>query len=292
MAVAVIPAGSAERTTTINEYSDATKGVDDGYYTCVIQHGPGHDPPFSVDRCLVIIVDLCEDSGCGEKEICEPDYTKGTVECTCNYRCPDAFTLLCTNTCEIFWHECAMHERVCEDGVEREVASMGFCPNRVKPEIRKINQDIKAAIGEQVTLTSGLIQDGTPMATIHWVFYPEGGSPAFISARESHQFTVTEDSVGIYRITLMQCMDQTAAVHNEYRFAIISETDPPVTSTPTPTMDPGKLISPGYTCSAFPGGVIDDFNSRAHFYDLSCPHVLAADTVSYTHLTLPTSSPV
>jgi len=72
-------------------------------------------------------------------------------------------------------------------------------------------------------------------------------------------------------------MNETAAVHNEYRFAIIKEvTDPPVTSTPTPSI-PNPIASLGYTCTAFPGGVIDDFNSRAHFYDLSCTHVLAAD---------------
>lgn len=272
----------AERTTTISEYEDATKGVDDGFYTCFIRHGPRHEPAYSLDTCQVIIVDLCEDSGCGDKEICEPDYSTGTVECTCDYKCPFAFNALCTDTCEVFWHECAMEERVCQDGKERQVAHLGFCLNRVEPTIRDIDQEIEAELGEFVTLASGLIKDGTPMATIHWVFYPDNGEPSYLSVRENYRFQVTEDSVGTYRITLTHCMNTEAAVRNEYRFGIKRvTTSPPVeTTSPTPGYDLGELKlggPPGYTCSAFPGGVLEDFNSRAHFYDLSCTHILAAD---------------
>ena len=273
-------AGDAERTTVIQEYEDATKGRDDGFYTCVVFHGSGHDPVYSSDQCEVIIVDIClELANCTEDQTCVPDYETGTFECTCDYECPFIWDFLCSDTCEMFVHECAMNEQVCKDGIEREVANKGQCPNRVEPRIENIDKDIEKNLGELITLSSGLLEDGTPMATVHWVFYPEEGTPTYLSARENYQFTTTEDSVGIYRITLMQCMNQTSAVHNEYRFTILTVTDPPViTSTPTPTPeDPGPLTAIGYTCSAFPGGVIDDFNSRAHFYDLSCTHVLAAD---------------
>ena len=50
-------------------------------------------------------------------------------------------------------------------------------------------------------------------------------------------------------------------------------------TTPTPqlTLEVDDLTPTAYTCTAFPGGVIDDFNARSHFYDLTCTHILAAD---------------
>ena len=274
-------AGAARRTSSIYEYPDATKGVDDGFYTCVIMHGPTHDPVYSSAQCEVIIKDLCEeDSGCADNEICEPDYTTGTVECTCNYQCPQSFNVLCSDTCEMFWHECAMEQKICEDGRKREVGNIGFCPERVEPQIRDVDQDIEEELGNQVTLSSGLLQDGTPAALVQWTFYPASGSPVSLSARETYEFTVSEDTVGTYKITLMQCMDEANAVENVYRFGIkeVTTTVPVIeTTTPTPTPQIGELTTPGYTCSAFPGGIIEDFNSVPHFYDLSCTHILAAD---------------
>ena len=48
-------------------------------------------------------------------------------------------------------------------------------------------------------------------------------------------------------------------------------------TSPTQTSEVDDLTPTAYTCTAFPGGVIDDFNARSHFYDLTCTHILAAD---------------
>ena len=269
----------ADGTTTIKNYFDATVGVHDGDYTCVVYHGPEHEPAYSVDRCQVIIVDLCADSGCGDKEICEPDYSTGTVECTCKYDCEGMdMDVVCTTSCDIFWHECAMNEETCKDGIEREIMNKGFCPTIVNPKIREIDQEEEIAVeelGTVRTLHSGLMEDGTPSVHIQWVFHPESGEPVELSAREIYTLTLDENSAGTYKITIMQCMNQSEAFHNEYRLGIFQPPSTPPTSTPTAPPDDIKVR--GHTCSAFPGGVIEDFNSRPHFYDLSCTHVLAAD---------------
>ena len=263
-----------EKIIQAQEFEDATVGVHDGIYTCIVHH----EGSYSSKECEVVIKDLCEDSPCKEHEICDPDYSTGTVQCTCEYGCPMTFAAVCSSRCELFWNECALEEQTCIDGKEREVASNGFCPNRVKPEIRVIDEDIVAELGEKITLTSGLVQDGTPMVTIHWVFYPENGTPTYLSAREDYELTVTLEAAGIYRITLMQCMEEDSAVENEYRLTFPATTTPtPASSTSTPALEPNNLVAPRHVCSVFPGGVLDDFNSIAHYYDLSCTHILAAD---------------
>ena len=270
---------NAQKSEIFKEYKNATKGVDDGYYTCVVNHDSDHDPAYSIARCKVVIVDLCAESDCNEKEICEPDYETGTVECTCNYVCPLSFNLICSNTCELFPHECAMDAKSCEDGREREIQREGLCPAIVKPKIRKIDMDFEAYLNDPIILSSGLVEDGTPMAHVEWVFYPADGIgiPEYLDANETYAFTLNQDTIGTYRITLMHCMDKENAIRNEYRVALVSEpTTPAVTAAPTPEVDT-LTTTTAYTCTAYPGGVIDDFNARGHFYDLSCTHILAAD---------------
>lgn len=270
----------AERSTTINEYEDATLGVDDGIYTCVVQHGADYDPIYSVAECRVIIVDLCVEAGCDDVEVCEADYDAGTAECTCNYECPNVLDILCSDTCEVFWNECTMEEKVCVDKVARQRESDGFCPNREAPVFRDIDEDIVVSYGEEITLASGLVKDGTPWATVHWVFHPaDGSSPHYLSVRDLYELTVSPDTLGVYKITLMHCMDAEHAVRNEYRLALLIEptTPPPTTSPPPTTVDPGESNFPSHVCTAFPGGVIEDFNSHPNYYDLSCTHILAAD---------------
>ncbi|XP_063694835.1 uncharacterized protein LOC134826408 [Bolinopsis microptera] len=262
-----------ETTILIKEYQDATKGVHDGFYTCVVHH-LGR---WSTKECEVVIKDLCEDNECGEHKKCEPDYETGTVECTCDYKCPMVFNVLCSSTCEVFWHECAMEEQTCIDGKEREVLNSGFCPNKVDPVIRQIDQDIDAETGDTVNLSAGLISDGVPMVHISWVFYPENGLPTYLRGTENYEFTFSEETCGKYVATVMHCMNEEEAVVNEYRVRcpVKPTTQPYVTS--TAGADNLEIMEPRHVCSLLPGGVLEDFNSRAHFYDLSCTHVLAAD---------------
>ena len=116
-----------EKSTTINDYEDATKGEDDGYYTCVIYHGVDHEPTYSVDKCLVIIEDLCLKANCREDQICNADYDTGAATCECNAGCPFVFEPVCSNKCEQFLSECMMDVQICEDRIPREVASNNFC---------------------------------------------------------------------------------------------------------------------------------------------------------------------
>ena len=116
-----------EKSTTLSGYENATKGEDDGYYTCVIYHGLDYEPAYSVDKCLVIIEDLCLEANCREEQICEADYDAGTTTCHCDFKCPLEFKLLCSNTCESFFNKCAMEMEICKDGLPRDVAYDGFC---------------------------------------------------------------------------------------------------------------------------------------------------------------------
>lgn len=279
-------AGRSERTTTINEREDATKGVDDGWYTCVVYHGDdngGHGDLYSVARCEVIIVDLCADNECHEAEICSANYDTGEVACTCQYECPMSFDVLCSDTCEIYFNECAMEEQVCRDKIPRNIANKGFCPGKVDPEFRGVDQDIDgyAEEGQTITLHSGLVKDGTPLAHIQWVWYPLYGDPQILSAREEHVVVVSRETAGVYRIVLMHCMDSNTAVRNEYRinYPPHPTTAAPIESSTSSSVDNSvdNLVTLSHVCSVLPGGVIEDLNSHAHFYDLKCTHVLAAD---------------
>ena len=270
-----------DSTILIKEYQDATEGVNDGFYTCVVHH-PGR---WSVQKCEVVIKDLCEENECEEHKKCEPDYETGTVACTCDYKCPMVFNVLCSSTCEVFWHECAMEEQTCIDGKEREILNSGFCPNKVDPVIRQIDQDIDAETGDTVNLSAGLISEGVPMAHISWVLYPEDGHAEYLRGAENYEFTYSEETCGTYVATVMHCMNEEEAVVNEYRVKCpvkpttvpAPTTTPLVTSTVEPDTDNLEIMEPRHVCSLLPGGVLEDFNSEAHFYDLSCTHVLAAD---------------
>ena len=96
---------------------------------------------------------------------------------------------------------------------------MGFCAGTVKPVTRDIDMDIPAEAGEEVTLASGLIQDGTPQVSITWTFTPQGssGAPYIIPAHETHKFTLTKETAGTYVIRIVHCQDQAAAVQNRLR---------------------------------------------------------------------------
>ena len=252
------------RITTINEYENATIGVDDGDYTCYVIHGEPFKPVYSLAKCQVLIQDLCEDNDCGLERICEADYDEGTYECTCNLDCAFTYDPLCSNRCELFFNPCAMREQTCNDSLFREMRNKGFCPEKEAPIIREIDEDIVVdAFGETVMLTSGVMKEGSPPVTVEWEFYPEdGGDKQVITPQaDPFQLTVEEGSLGVYKANIKQCMDTLTV--SEYRVGVKEEIE--------------LLSQLKYTCSVYPGGAIETFHSTASYYDLACTHALAAD---------------
>jgi len=260
---------SAESSKTEYQYTDAQKGVDDGWYTCVVFHGPDYQPHYSKDRCLVIIEDVCEGK-CQENEACHASYPEGTHECDCDFGCADEpFDPVCSDRCEQFVKPCYLKVQTCTDGLDRNTLVPGFCqPDfRSDTSIRRFNNEVIREAGEVIMMTSGLVADPAPHITIVWESHTSLGVGTWTGDGNSWKLTVGPDTVGTYIVTLTPCRDPSRAVVNKVNVGM-PEVGPTV---------PPQVTGIYYTCSIYPGGGVDQFDGGAAAYDLACTHVLAAD---------------
>ena len=269
-------------------YVDAAKEVHEGFYTCVVYR---QTEPFVVQATRqVIIEDLCEDVVCPELKTCVADYDSGTSECQCVFNCKKEgltpFDFLCTDTCETVAGECEMQLRNCRDGRDRKVWQTGwFCPHPVggfpKPVVRtsESRQLIEPEVGEPVILDSGIIVDGTPLSDVTWTV--NGVEDPEFRGIHQYFFVATAGMNHVIECKIVHCRDEDSAIINSY-FVYTDEepTTVPATSssfTDTTPLPGGVGTTIYHVCSVFPGGAIEQFNTAAAFYDLTCTHVLAAD---------------
>jgi len=249
-------------------YVKASKRKHAGFYTCVIFL---RDEPYIEKAvCEVIIKDLCKNVQCPDPKTCVADYETGTTSCQCVFDCPQfdipESSFICTDHCETMSHECEMKEKNCLDGKDRKVwRSGGFCPFPYqKPKRPSLFtnpniQNLYPKVGEEVDLSSGLLNDGEPPVEISWT-KDSVDLPRWKDQR-MYTFTATFGMRTYIECKIYQCRDiSTAAVMRYY------------IETPD---KPDEDIYP--VCSVYPGGAIEQFNSQSAYYDLACTHVMAAD---------------
>ena len=133
------------------------------------------------------------------------------------------------------------------------------------PEYKEIDVNIVEEAGTVISLTSGLITEGARHVTVTWEFTTEDGESTTLLSPETDPFelTVSEETAGYYTATITRCRDEGNSVVNKYYVGVEE--------------GPDAVSMSHYTCSVFPGGVVDDFYGSSTFYDLACTHVLAAD---------------
>ena len=284
----------ADSSTTIHEYVNATT-ADSGIYTCIVYHAHKDEgyPSYSSAECLVQVVDLCADVTCTEYlESCVPNYRRGTAECGCDFTCSMDMSAVCSDTCELFWNECAMEEASCADKVPRMVERHGFCPTTVAPVTRQTGeQQVEIEEGKIVMLDAGLISSGTPPVQVTWTFTAPGAGAVEVGAGES--LNIVAVSSGLYEATVKHCAAPVA--NTRFRVTLLEAIPTPTAPTPprfmtslTPTNLPDNLIAGSHhVCSIFPGGVVEAFDGSAAAHDLACSHVLASDAAPERDLTRP-----
>lgn len=279
---------SAERTTTINEYEDAS--VDDaGIYTCLVMHGPNAAEDVSIATCQVIIVDLCGELNCQAPEECVSDYETGKASCVCPAdMCEDyirVFEPMCSDTCETFFNECHLKETNCLDKKSRSKAYDGMCRGTVNPTVNQLpgQQNVDILLGDVITLSSGLVQDGDPLASIVWTFTPEGGVPEEVpNVRGTLDLTASDVAQsGVYSASISHCAKP--LITNSYKVSITeplftTPTAPPAfTSTPNDS-GPDDLTTGVFpVCTFYNDGVFEMFSGESKRLGFACNHVMAAD---------------
>jgi len=279
---------SAERTTTINEYEDAS--VDDaGIYTCLVMHGPNAEKDVSIATCQVIIVDLCGELNCEAPEECVSDYETGVANCVCpEDMCDDfirIFEPMCSDTCETFFNDCHLKETSCLDKKIRNKQYDGMCRPTVNPTVNQLAevQMVDISLGDQIQLSSGLVSDGDPLAAIVWTFTPEGGVAQEVpNVREPMVLTAIDvNQSGVYSASISHCT--LPLITNSYKVSITEPVDvstmPPVFTTTEAIIDDGPDdLATGIfpVCSFFNDGVLEMFDGASKRLGFQCNHVLAA----------------
>ena len=253
--------------TKVASYSNAQEG-DSGIYTCVVFHDDDGFP-VQLATSMVHVRDLCADSGCPEPKTCVPDYDTGTFECECVFDCPlHAPNFLCTDTCELFFHECSLQETMCQDGIQRNIDYFDFCQTEEQPLVRQSPRTIQIEpnFNEEVILDSGLVRDGVPSSSITWSL--NGQELAEFQNQRQLRFAATAEWAGLIECKITHCRREYTAIYNRYQVV--------------------EPVPPGVyrVCSVYPGGVVEQFQGQASFYDLACSHVLAADYLADNDLNM------
>lgn len=279
---------SAERTTTINEYENASV-EDAGIYTCLVMHGPDAEQDVSIATCQVIIVDLCGELNCEAPEECVSDYTTGEANCVCpKDMCDDyvrIFEPMCSDTCETFFNDCHLKETSCMDKKIRNKAYDGMCRTTVIPTVNQLKeqQPVDILLGDSITLSAGVVADGDPLASIVWTFTPEGGVaeeiPNVRDALVLNAIDVAQS--GVYSASISHCASP--LISNSYKVSITEPIystygpGPIFTSTPEDS-GPAPLTNGIFpVCSFYNDGVFEMFSGASKRLGFSCNHVMAAD---------------